>query len=177
MDAISDFFITWIERNHAWLPLIMLIFAAAETTAFLSIAIPSTAVLMAVGAMAATGKVEFLPLWAGATAGALIGSSFSYWLGRHYGPQMLQMRPLSKYPEMVAKSRTAFVKYGPATILIGHFMTVLRPVVFLLAGMSDMRLRRFMAWNLLGCVAWAWLIPKLGQFGGDIFGWVWSLFA
>lgn len=177
MDAISDFFITWIERHQAWLPLIMLIFAAAETTAFLSIAIPSTAVLMAVGAMAATGKVEFWPLWAGAAAGALIGSSFSYWLGRHYGREVLQMRPLSKYPEMVEKSRAAFVKYGPATILIGHFMTVLRPVVFLLAGMSDMRLRRFMAWNLLGCAAWAWLIPKLGQFGGDIFGWIWSFFA
>lgn len=177
MDAIAQFFIGWIERNQAWLPLIMLVFAAAETTAFLSILIPSTAVLVAVGAMAATGKVEFWPLWAGAAAGSLIGSTFSYWLGRRYGRTVLEMRPLSRHPDMVEKARAAFVKYGPATVLVGHFLTLLRPVVFLLAGMTGMRLRRFMFWNLLGCAAWAFLIPKLGQFGGDILGWLWSQFA
>ena len=177
MDAIAQFFIGWIERHQSWLPLIMLVFAACETTVFLSILIPSTAVLVAVGAMAATGKVEFWPLWAGAAAGALIGSSFSYWLGRRYGRTVLEMRPLSRHPEMVEKARASFVKYGPATVTVGHFLTVLRPVVFLLAGMTDMRLRRFMFWNLIGCAAWAYLIPKLGQFGGDILGWLWSQFA
>ena len=177
MDAIADTLIGWIERHQSWLPLIMLVFAAAETTAFLSFAIPSTAVLVAVGAMAATGKVAFWPLWAGATAGALIGSTFSYWLGRRYGGAVLAMRPLSNHPGLVEKARAAFEKYGPATVLIGHFLTVLRPVVFLLAGMTGMSWPRFLFWNVLGCVAWAYLIPKLGQFGGDIFGWLWSFFA
>jgi membrane protein DedA with SNARE-associated domain len=176
MDGWTDAFIAFIERNQDWLPLIMLVFAAAETTAFLSILIPSTAVLVAVGAMSATGGVAFWPLWAGATLGALIGSTFSYWLGWRYGRAVLGMRPLRDHPEMVAKTQVAFAKYGPATILIGHFTTVFRPVVFLLAGISRMRPLRFMAWNGLGCVAWAFLIPKLGQFGGDIIGWLWSLF-
>jgi membrane protein DedA with SNARE-associated domain len=177
MGAIADTFIAWIERHQDWLPLIMLVFAAAETTAFLSLLIPSTAVLVAVGALAATGQIAFLPLWAGATAGALIGSTFSYWLGRRYGSAVLAMRPLRDHPEMVAKTQSTFAKYGPATIVIGHFTTVLRPVVFLIAGMSNMPLPRFLLWNTIGCVAWAFLIPKLGQFGGDILGWLWSLFA
>lgn len=176
MDGWTDSFITLIERHRDWLPLIMLVFAAAETTAFLSILIPSTAVLVAVGALAATGAVPFWPLWAGAAAGALIGSSLSYWLGWRYGPTVLTMRPLKDHPEMVAKAQTAFVAYGPVTILIGHFATIFRPVVFLMAGMSGMSLYRFAFWNGLGCVAWAFLIPKLGQFGGDIIGWLWSLF-
>ena len=171
---IEDF-IAWIERNHDWLPLIMLVFAAAETTAFLSILIPSTAVLVAVGALAATGAVSFWPLWAGATLGAMIGSGFSYWLGRRFGSAVLQMRPLKDHPEMVEKTQLAFAKYGPVTILIGHFTTVFRPVVFLMAGMSAMTTARFLFWNSLGCVAWAFLIPKLGQFGGDLIGWLWSL--
>ena len=62
MDGWIDTFIGFIERNQTWLPLIMLVFAAAETTAFLSILIPSTAVLVAVGALAATGAVPFWPL-------------------------------------------------------------------------------------------------------------------
>lgn len=176
MSGWTDTFIAFIERNQDWLPLIMLVFAAAETTAFLSILIPSTAVLVAVGALAATGAVAFWPLWAGATLGALIGSSFSYWLGRRYGTTILRMRPLRDHPEMVEKTQGAFTRYGPATILVGHFATVFRPVVFLLSGMSGMTLPRFLFWNLLGCVAWAFLIPKLGQFGGDLIGLVWSLF-
>jgi membrane protein DedA with SNARE-associated domain len=176
MDGWINTFIAFIERNQEWLPLIMVVFAAAETTAFLSILIPSTAVLVAVGALAATGAVPFWPLWAGATVGALLGSSFSYWLGWRYGSTVLTMRPLKDHPEMVAKTRAAFTRYGPVTIVIGHFATVLRPVVFLMAGMSGMPLARFAFWNTIGCVTWAYLIPKLGQFGGDIIGWLWSLF-
>ncbi|TAG29083.1 MAG: DedA family protein, partial [Rhodobacterales bacterium] len=110
MDGWIDTFIAFIERNQEWLPLIMLIFAAAETTAFLSILIPSTAVLVAVGALAATGAVPFWPLWAGATVGALIGSSFSYWLGWRYGTTVLTMRPLKDHPEMVEKAQASFTK-------------------------------------------------------------------
>ena len=85
------------------------------------------------------------------------------------------MRPLRNHSEMVEKARGAFVRYGPATVLVGHFLTVFRPVVFLLAGMTGMTLARFAFWNVLGAVAWAFLIPKLGQFGGDLLGWLWSL--
>jgi membrane protein DedA with SNARE-associated domain len=85
------------------------------------------------------------------------------------------MRPLRNYPELVEKTQAAFAKYGPATIFVGHFTTVLRPVVFLMAGMSGMTFPRFLFWNTLGCIAWAYVIPKLGQFGGDILGWLWSL--
>lgn len=174
MDGWVDTFIAFIERNQDWLPLIMVVFAAAETTAFLSILIPSTPVLAAVGALAATGAVGFLPLWIGATIGALIGSTFSYWLGRRYGTHVLTMRPLRDQPEMVEKTQAAFAKYGPVTILIGHFTTIFRPVVFLLAGLSRMTVPRFLFWNALGCVTWAFVIPKLGQFGGDLIGWLWS---
>jgi membrane protein DedA with SNARE-associated domain len=174
MDAWTESFIAFIGRHQDWLPLIMVVFAAAETTAFLSILIPSTAVLVAVGALAATGAVAFWPLWAGATVGALIGSTFSFWLGWRYGSAVLSMRPLKDHPEMVEKAQASFKTYGPVTVVIGHFLTFLRPVVFLLAGMSGMTFGRFLFWNLIGCVAWAYLIPKLGQFGGDILGWLWS---
>lgn len=176
MEAFAESTIAFIEQNQGWFPLIMVLFAAAETTAFLSILIPSTPVMAAVGALAATGALSFWSLWIGATVGALIGSTFSYWLGRRYGAAVLQMRPLRDHPEWVEKTRTAFEKYGPVTILIGHFTTIFRPVVFLMAGMSGMSFPRFAFWNGLGCVAWAFIVPKLGQFGGDLIGWLWSLF-
>ena len=139
MEAFAESIIAFIEANQGWFPLIMVLFAAAETTAFLSILIPSTPVLAAVGALAATGALSFTSLFVGATVGALIGSTFSYWLGWRYGSTVLKMRPLRDHPEMVEKTQAAFAKYGPATILIGHFTTIFRPVVFLMAGMSGAR--------------------------------------
>lgn len=176
MEAFATSIIAFIEQNQTWFPFIMVLFAAAETTAFLSILIPSTPVLAAVGALAATGALSFWSLWIGATIGALIGSTFSYWLGWRYGASVLQMRPLRDHPEWVEKAQGAFDKYGPVTILIGHFTTIFRPVVFLMAGMSGMSFPRFAFWNTIGCVAWAFIVPKLGQFGGDLIGWIWSLF-
>jgi membrane protein DedA with SNARE-associated domain len=176
VEAFANSVIAMIDRNQDWFPLIMVLFAAAETTAFLSIVIPSTPVLAAVGALAATGALSFWTLWIGASIGALIGSTFSYWLGWRYGSAVLRMRPLKDHPEMVEKAQGAFDKYGPVTILIGHFATIFRPVVFLMAGMSGMTFARFAFWNTLGCVAWAFIVPKLGQFGGDLIGWIWSLF-
>ncbi|MBL9072499.1 DedA family protein [Tabrizicola sp.] len=176
MEAFAESIIAFIEANQGWFPLIMVLFAAAETTAFLSILIPSTPVLAAIGALAATGALSFTSLFVGATVGALIGSTFSYWLGWRYGSTVLKMRPLRDHPEMVEKTQAAFTKYGPATILIGHFTTIFRPVVFLMAGMSGMTFPRFALWNTLGCVAWAYIVPKLGQVGGDLIGWIWSLF-
>src|SRR5690606_37964766 len=86
--------IALIERHHAFAPWMMLIFAAAETTAFLSNLIPSTAIMVAVGAFAANGVLDFTTLWIGVSIGAILGSFFSYWLGWRYGAAILQMRPL-----------------------------------------------------------------------------------
>lgn len=177
MDGWAAAIVSFIERNQALAPWLMALFAMAETTALVSILVPSTAIMVAVGAFAATGAISFLPLWIGATAGALAGSTLSFWLGRRYGEAILAMPPLRRHPEWVEKTNAAFTRWGPATLLLGHFTTFLRPVVFLMAGMSGMTLARFALWNSLGCVAWAYVVPKFGEIGGHLIGWLWGLFA
>jgi membrane protein DedA with SNARE-associated domain len=174
--AFAETVIAFIEQNQQWFLVIMIFFAAAENLAFLSIIIPSTPVLAAVGALSATGALSFWSLWVGASIGALIGSTFSYWLGWRYGDLVLGAWPLRNHPEMVQKTQVAFTKYGAATIMIGHFVTIFRPVVFLMAGISRMNPARFMVWNVIGSLAWAYIVPKVGEVGGLIIGWVWSFF-
>lgn len=173
VEAVTGF----VGRHQALAPLLMLVFAMAETTAVISIIVPSTAIMVAVGALAATGAIDFAPLWAGATLGAVLGSSLSFWLGRRYGAAILAMPVIARHPDWIRKTESAFTRWGPATILIGHFTTFLRPVVFLMAGMSGMGFARFAFWNLLGCIAWAWIVPKFGEVGGHLIGWLWSLVA
>jgi membrane protein DedA with SNARE-associated domain len=174
MDAFADQMIQFVRDNRDWAFWIAMLFAAAETTAFLSVLIPSTAILVGVGAIVATGALDFGPIWAGASLGALLGSTGSFLLGRIYGDRMLGMWPLSKHPETVEQARSIFARRGVMAVTIGHFLTFLRPVVFLMAGAALMRWLPFMAANTAGGLAWAFLIPKSGEVGGDVIGWIWQ---
>lgn len=177
MSGWIDTIIGFIEANQAWAPWIILVFSIGENTAFLSIVLPSTAVLVATGALAAAGALSFTGIFLGAVVGALIGSFGSYWLGLKYGDAILRMWPVRNHPEWVTKTNQFFQKYGAATVFLGHFVTFLRPVVFLMAGMSRMSFASFALWNTLGCLVWAWAVPKVGEVGGYLIGWIWSYFT
>lgn len=174
MDAVISSTIEFVSANRAWALWIALVFAAAETTAFLSILIPSTAILVGVGALVATGGLDLLPIWIGASIGALIGSTFSWWLGWRYGEHFLRVRPLKDHPEMVARASAAFARWGVLAIIIGHFVGPMRPVVFLMAGTARMRLMRFQLFNIAGALSWALAMPLSGMLGGDLIGWLWQ---
>ncbi len=177
MDGLIVTLIAFVERHQALAPWLMLVLAMLETTAVVSIIVPSTAIMVGVGALAATGAIQFTPLWLGASAGAVLGSGLSFWLGRRYGSAILAVPVIRRHPEWMEKTDRAFTRWGPATILVGHFTTFLRPVVFLMAGMSGMTFGRFLFWNTLGCIAWAWVVPKSGEVGGSLLGRLWSLFS
>ncbi|WP_128253945.1 DedA family protein [Falsirhodobacter deserti] len=177
MDNIIDNIIAFVEAHRGWAFWIALLFALAETTPIVSILIPSTAILVGVGALVATGGVDFLPIWAGASIGAIIGSSASWWIGRYYGGWVLGRWPMSNNPDLADRGREAFARWGGAALLVGHFFGPLRAVVFLMAGIADMPFARFIGWNLLGAVAWAFAVPKSGEIGGNVLGWLWQLVA
>ena len=177
MDAFVDSAIAFVSDNRAWAGVIAFFFALAETLPVFSILIPSTAILFGVGAVVATGALDFPPLWIGGALGAIAGSVFSYWLGWRYGKVMLQLWPLRDHPELAERATRAFARWGVVTILIGHFVGPLRAVVFLMAGISRMNLPLFLAVDLVGAIAWAWAIPKSGEVGGNILHWIWQALA
>jgi membrane protein DedA with SNARE-associated domain len=173
MDAFFAPIVDFVDANRAWAPTIVFLLALGETVAFVSILIPSTALLVGIGALVAAGALDFTPLFFAAAAGALVGSTFSYWLGRYYGPAIAHMWPLNRDPGLVRRGSDAFARWGSAAVLIGHFFGPLRAIVFAGAGFSDMRMRAFMLANVPGAIAWAFLVPKSGEVGGDVVGAIW----
>ena len=175
IESVISQLIEFVGQHRDWAMWLAFVFAAAETTAILSILIPSTAILVGVGALVAAGGLDFRPIWIGASLGALTGSSFSWWLGWRYGDKILQMWPLRNHPEFVARGQASFAKYGGFAIIIGHFVGPLRPVMFFMTGMSAMPFWRFAMFNIVGGTAWAYAIPKSGQIGGTVLGALWAL--
>jgi membrane protein DedA with SNARE-associated domain len=173
MEALLAAVVEFVSAHRAWAPALVFLLALGETIAFVSILIPSTAILVGVGALVAAGGLDFGPLWVGAALGSLIGSTFSFWLGGRFGPHMLRLWPLSRDPEMVERGTSAFARWGASAVLVGHFFGPLRAVVFLVAGVSAMRILAFQLANVPGALAWAYIIPKSGELGGDAVGVLW----
>lgn len=166
--------LAFVRDNREWAFWISLVFAIGENVAFISIVIPSTAILLGVGALVATGELSIWPIFFGAAIGALIGSFVSYWIGLRYGEAILAMWPFRKHPDLVERGNAAFQKWGVVAVFIGHFFGPLRAVVFVMAGVSRIPLRLFVPVNIIGCVVWAYLTPAFGEVAGHIFGWIWT---
>jgi membrane protein DedA with SNARE-associated domain len=177
IDSLIEPTLAFVRDNKQYAFWIALIFAMGETTAFISIVIPSTAILLGVGALVATGELSLFPIWLGASIGAIIGSHFSYFIGWRYGDAILRLWPLRTKPELVDRGNAAFRKYGTVAVFIGHFFGPLRAVVFVMAGISRIPLHLFVPVNITGCLAWAYVTPKFGEVAGQVIGWLWGLFG
>lgn len=176
VQGMIDAVLAFVRDNRDWAFWIALVFAFGENLAFLSIVIPSTAILLGVGALVATGQLSLLPIFAGASIGALFGSVVSYAIGWRYGQAILSLWPLRDHPDLVEKGNAAFRRWGAYAVTIGHFFGPLRAVVFVMAGISRMSVPVFMAVNFVGCLAWAYVTPMFGEVAGHLVGWIWSLF-
>lgn len=173
MQAVLGHVVDFVTRHAGWAPYLAFALAVGETLAFFSILIPSTAILVAVGGLIAAGSLTFWPIWVGAALGALVGSTFSWWLGVRYGPAMMNIWPLNRDPHAVERSAAAFKRWGPGAVFVGHFFGPIRSVVFVAAGAAMMPLTRFMLANLPAALIWAYVIPKSGEIGGNVLSHLW----
>lgn len=177
MNSFLTSVLDFVSLHREWAGLIVFLLAFAETLAFVSILIPSTVLLVGIGALVAAGALDFMPLFIGAASGALLGSTISYWLGLRYGPAMMQLWPLNRDPDLLERGRASFARWGASAVLIGHFFGPLRSVAFAGAGFAAMPALVFQAANVPGSIAWAFLIPKSGELGGDALGAIWRAFT
>ncbi|MGQ0566286.1 MAG: DedA family protein [Gemmobacter sp.] len=177
MDGTIDSILGFVRDNRDLAFWIALVFALGETIAFLSIAIPSTAILLGVGALVATGELSLFPIWAGASIGAILGSHLSYGIGWRWGSAILSLWPFRNHPDTVERGNAAFRRWGVVAVLIGHFFGPLRAVVFVMAGIARIPPLLFVPVNVAGCLAWAYVTPKFGEVAGHAVAWVWRAFG
>lgn len=174
MDTGADGLLDFVARHHDWAPWVIFALAAGETTAFVSFFVLATPVLVGVGALVSAGALHFLPIWSGAAAGALAGSTFSWWVGHRFGRAVLSAGPVTRHPVPVARALLAFARWGVLAVFIAHVFAPLTSVVFLIAGVAAIPFWRFQLANVPGALLWAWFMPKAGELGGDVGLYLWK---
>lgn len=162
LSVITDF----IAAHREWALPVAFLVSFAESFAFISLLVPGTTILLACGALVPSGTLTLWPLIAGAVPGAILGDGVSYWLGRHYGPKIHGMWPLSRCPGMVASGEAFMRRHGTASIAIGRFFGPVRAVIPLVAGIAGMDPLRFWAANIASAFVWAPVVLAPGALLG-----------
>jgi membrane protein DedA with SNARE-associated domain len=126
-------------------------------------------------------KIEFVIL--AAAAGAIVGDSTGYFVGRKAGRRLFERlgRRFHHFSEdRIVRAEKYFHKYGVWTVFFGRFVALLRIFAGPMAGMLRMHYPRFLAANAAGGIAWSATIGivayKIGDNAGQIFSRV-SLWA
>ncbi|MGW5119078.1 DedA family protein [Streptomyces noursei] len=126
----------------------------------LGIPLPGEIVLVSASILAATqDHIDPFVLGACASAGAIIGDSIGYLIGRKGGKPLLTWagRKFPKHfgPDHVALAESKFDKWGMWAVFFGRFIALLRIFAGPLAGVLKMPYWKFLIANILGGIIWA----------------------
>lgn len=168
MDDIVQPTLAFIAAHSHWAAVIMFITAFGELFAFLSLLFPGTSLLIAAGTLMSHGTLPYTPVLIGAVAGATLGNSVSYWIGRRFGGGIANLWPFSRNPDMLPSGVQFFAKYGGASVFIGRFFGPVRAVIPLAAGLMQMPRGRFWLANFTSALVWAPMLLFIGDVAGDI---------
>jgi len=157
--------IEFVRNHEAWAAPIVFLLAFGETLAFLSLLLPATAILLAIGGLIGASGIAFMPVWIAAVTGSILGYGISYFIGLYFKDDIEKIWPFSRYPDMVPRGKAFFEKWGAIGVFMGHFFGPLRAVVPVVAGMYAMPQIPFQIANVLSAFVWATGMLAPGFFG------------
>lgn len=126
----------------------------------LGIPLPGEIVLVSSALLASQhGDINPYILGASATAGAIIGDSIGYAIGRKGGRPLLAWLA-GRFPKhfgepQIAMAERSFQKWGMWAVFFGRFVALLRIFAGPLAGVLRMPYWKFLIANVLGGIVWA----------------------
>jgi membrane protein DedA with SNARE-associated domain len=124
----------------------------------IGIPLPGETMLIAAATYAgATHRLDITFVIGAAAAGAIIGDSIGFWLGREigfpllhkYGPRVGLTEPRLKLGQYL------FLRHGGKVVFFGRFVALLRTLAAFLAGANGMFWPRFLFFNAAGGMFWA----------------------
>ena len=131
--------------------------------------LPGETVLLFAGFLAYQGELRLVWAIGIAIAGATLGDSLGYMLGRLGGTAFFE-RYVMRFKFLARRfenSRSLFLKHGHWAVFTGRFITGLRVFAGPLAGLFKMPYPRFFFFNFTGAVVWATAIGCVGFLFGD----------
>jgi membrane protein DedA with SNARE-associated domain len=149
---LSDYLIGLIPIYGPW---VIFGVVALESA---GVPLPGETILVGAALLASTtDQISIITVVTAAAAGAIVGDSTGYAVGRRFGLPMLEKygHYIHLDKDRLLIGRYLFFQYGSVIVFVGRFVAVLRMFAALLAGASGMPWVRFLFFNVSGGICWA----------------------
>jgi membrane-associated protein len=153
----------YIQNGGLWL---FLFIVFAETGLFAGFFLPGDSLLFVAGIYSTelaaevynTGN-DFFNLVLIATLvviAGVIGNSVGYWFGHKSGPYLFKRKDTFFFKKKhLFTAKEFYDKNGGAAIIFARFIPIIRTFAPIIAGIVNMDRKKFMFYNVVGCIAWA----------------------
>ncbi|MEV0435375.1 VTT domain-containing protein [Nocardia sp. NPDC050413] len=156
---------TWLK--NAVLPAILAI--VFIETGLLFPLLPGDSLLFTGGMLAAQGSPNIWVLVPLVIVTAFAGDQCAYWIGRKIGPAIFRKEDSRFFKKQyVVETHEFFEKHGPKTIILARFVPIVRTFMPVLAGVSKMSYRKYVAFDIVGAVLWGGGVTIIGYFLGNV---------
>ena len=171
--AVAAGFTDRILTLPAWLVLaFVFLLPALEASAFVGFVFPGEVAVILGGVAASRGTAPLWAVIAAAVAGAVIGDSAGYLIGRRWGERLLagtigRLPVIRRHLRQHLESARAYVRRRRGSaVFFGRFTAALRVLVPGLAGMSQVDYPTFLVYNVAGGALWGTGMAVLGYLAG-----------
>jgi membrane protein DedA with SNARE-associated domain len=147
--------------RHGYLFLVVWVFLEQ-----IGLPLPSFPILLTAGALSGMGRMNFAVALFLCVCATVLADTIWYQLGRRKGIKVVQwLCRISLEPDScVRRTEGLFEKQGAKSLLFAKFIPGLNAVAMPLAGIFQMRLRRFLLFDALGVLLWLGTYMGLGYF-------------
>lgn len=149
--------------------LLIALIVFAESGMFVGFFLPGDTLLLSAGILASQAQLSAsitVVIIVIATA-AILGDNVGYHIGRIYGRRLFKKKDGLIFRQQYVQQAEAFYeKYGSKTMLVAHFVPIVRTFAPPVAGVAHMNYRQFVIYDAIGDIAWATSITLLGYWFG-----------
>lgn len=129
---------------------------------------PGDSLLFTAGFLASQNLLDIKVLIIGCFIAAVAGDSVGYYLGKKFGRKLFNKdKSIWFHKDHLQRAQNFYDKHGGKTIILARFIPVIRAFAPVVAGVGLMKYNKFVAFNLVGAVLWAIIIPLTGFYLGS----------
>lgn len=167
--AWTNDLLSWLNLHPGWGLVVVFVIAVFESLVLVGILLPGVVILFGMGALIGLGVLDLAAVWIATSSGGLVGDSISYFLGRRYRENLLNIWPFSRYPALMERGLQFFNQHGAKSVIAGRFIGPLRPIIPVVVGIMRLPPSRFFLADIPACVVWApaFLLPGM-LFGASL---------
>jgi len=158
-----------VTRDYGvWTNALLFAIVFSETGLVVTPFLPGDSLLFTAGALASLGTLNVWVLFLLLSLAAVLGDTVNYWIGKKIGPRAFDGTIRFLKQEHLRKTEAFYEKHGKKTIILARFVPIVRTFAPFVAGVGSMTYGTFIAYNVVGGVAWVAICVFSGYFFGNI---------